>query len=320
MTARISVLMPCYNAAAFLRESVSSILNQTYPHFELLIADDGSTDDTRAIVGSFRDARIKRLDRPAHLGYLKIVNFLFTQVSGAFFAFQDADDRSEPTRFERQMDLFDRHPEIHLCTTDYHRTNSDGRIRTTRRWPTDYDLVRRDPTQKLKICKASILARREVLDAVPGYREFFDNMGGEDIDWAYRIVERFPARHLPEVLYRYRMHYSSAKAAHSHARYYVMQIVEKFRRQRLSTGADWLETGNHEALRAMIAELESPFADDPSYICRLQANEMLRCRKLFAAGRKASLAIVRRPLKLENYKSFAQNLSGIVHATVKGDQ
>jgi hypothetical protein len=248
------------------------------------------------------------------------MNFLLTQVSGEFFAFQDADDVSEPTRFERQMDVFERHPEVHLCTTDYHRTSSDGRILITRRWPTDYDVVRRDPSRKLQICKASITARREVLDEVPGYREFFDNMGGEDIDWAYRSVERFPARHLPEVLYRYRMHYSAAKATHSHARYYVKQIVELLRRQRLSTGADWLETGNHDALRAMVAELEFPFADDPSYIYRLQANEMLRLRRLFAAGRKASLAIVRRPLKLENYRSFAQNLSGIVHATVKGDQ
>ena len=196
-------------------------------------------------------------------------------------------------RFERQLDVFRQHPDVYLCSTDYHRTNGDGNIRLTRRWPTDYDVVRTDPSCILRVCKASIMARREVLDAVPPYREFFDLLGGEDIDWLYRLVERHPARHLPEVLYSYRVHYSAAKKGRvSHTRYYAMEIVEQLRRQRLSSGMDWLEAGDHEGLRLMIAELERPFLEDPSYVCRLRANDMIRFGKPFAAGPASLMPVV----------------------------
>jgi len=84
------------------------------------------------------------------------------------------------------------------------------------------------------------------------------------------------------------------------------------RQQRLETGTDWLDTGNREALRKKITDCEFPFRKDPSYIYRLQANDMIRFRKFFRAMQHASIAILRRPLIVENYRNFAQSLRAFV--------
>ncbi len=109
----VSVLMPCYNAAATLDEAVASILSQTLAHLELVAVDDGSTDETAARLEAWaaQDSRV-RLIRQEHRG---IVGALCTGLDGCrapIIARMDADDRSLPERLARQVDYLERHPEI----------------------------------------------------------------------------------------------------------------------------------------------------------------------------------------------------------------
>ena len=97
----ISVIMAVYNGENTVEQSINSILNQTYPHFEFLIIDDGSSDSTIKILKkcSKKDKRIKIFQHSTNLGLTKSLNLLINKIQGKFIARQDADDFSLATRF-----------------------------------------------------------------------------------------------------------------------------------------------------------------------------------------------------------------------------
>jgi glycosyltransferase involved in cell wall biosynthesis len=109
----ISVLMPCYNAAATIGEAVESILSQTYSDVELIAVDDGSTDGTlrRLEAWALRDARVAVLARP-HGGLVGALRAGLAACRGSLVARMDADDRSAPERLARQAAYLETHPEV----------------------------------------------------------------------------------------------------------------------------------------------------------------------------------------------------------------
>lgn len=106
----ISVVMPVYNGATYIKECLDSILSQTFQDFEVLIADDGSTDDTCDIIKSFSDQRI-RLMRNRH-DYIASSNLLFSQAKGKYIARMDCDDIMMPDRLRLQYEYMEAHPNI----------------------------------------------------------------------------------------------------------------------------------------------------------------------------------------------------------------
>ena len=122
----ISVIIPAYNAELFIAKAIQCVLNQTYPHFEILIADDASTDNTRNIIDSFNDSRIKRFHNSENMGYLKTCNKLFSKASGDYITFQDADDVSVENRLEIQINEFLKDTELGLCTSNCKLVKKNG--------------------------------------------------------------------------------------------------------------------------------------------------------------------------------------------------
>lgn len=106
----ISVVLPAYNAAATLAEAVESILGQTWQHLELLVIDDGSTDETAARLARFRDSRLRHIRQP-HRGLAAALNHGLHLARGELIARMDADDRSHPERLATQFELLRHHPE-----------------------------------------------------------------------------------------------------------------------------------------------------------------------------------------------------------------
>jgi glycosyltransferase involved in cell wall biosynthesis len=113
----VSVIMPTYNTARFIRSAIESVLNQTYSEWELVIIDDGSTDDTHRIVASFSDVRIKYhpLDRNYGRGHAR--NAAIAKSQGDYIAIFDADDISLPTRLEKQVSFMEANTNIHILGT-----------------------------------------------------------------------------------------------------------------------------------------------------------------------------------------------------------
>src|SRR5262249_29917335 len=103
---KVSVVMSAFNAEAFIEEAIISILSQTYENVELVIADDGSMDNTRRVLDRLTDRRIRRYDNKENLGYLRTRNRLFRLTTGEFVTLQDADDISLPNRIENQVGAF----------------------------------------------------------------------------------------------------------------------------------------------------------------------------------------------------------------------
>ena len=114
--AEISVLMASHNGARFIRQSLDSILNQTFSDFELIVINDASTDDTSAILDEYkcRDSRIRVYSNSENKGLTYSLNEALKKVSAdsRYICRMDDDDICEPTRLEKQIDFLDSHREI----------------------------------------------------------------------------------------------------------------------------------------------------------------------------------------------------------------
>ena len=114
----VSVIMANYNTPAeYLRESIDSILAQTYGDFEFIIVDDASTDGSAKTVGSYNDPRIRLIHNAENLGLTKSLNKALDVCRGEFIARMDSDDVSEPTRFEKQVSFLRENPDVIVCGT-----------------------------------------------------------------------------------------------------------------------------------------------------------------------------------------------------------
>jgi glycosyltransferase involved in cell wall biosynthesis len=107
---RISVIVSVYNAAPYLRASVESILSQTLEDWELIIVDDGSTDESAEVAARFRDSRVRLFRLPTNRGAAAAKNFGIEQARSRFLAFLDADDVAVPRRLQRQLNVLEKVP------------------------------------------------------------------------------------------------------------------------------------------------------------------------------------------------------------------
>lgn len=115
----ISVLMPVFNAADFLHDAIKSILTQSFTHFELLIIDDGSTDESLEIAYQFDDSRIRIIPLDRNKGIISALNFGLSVAKGKYLARMDADDIAFPNRFEKQIDFLENNSSIGCLGTDF---------------------------------------------------------------------------------------------------------------------------------------------------------------------------------------------------------
>ena len=113
----VTVAMPVYNAGKYLRTAVLSIVSQTYPHWELLIIDDGSTDNAVQNIADIDDARIHVLQDGQNRGLAARLNEAIDRAQGQYFARMDQDDLSYPERFTRQIATLQNNPELDLIAT-----------------------------------------------------------------------------------------------------------------------------------------------------------------------------------------------------------
>lgn len=111
---QVTIGIPAYNAGRFIKWAVQSVLNQTYTDFELIITDDGSTDDTGEIVKSFKDPRIVLITDDENHGISYRLNQQIDLARGKYFVRMDADDIMLPDRIERQVAYLESHPEVDM--------------------------------------------------------------------------------------------------------------------------------------------------------------------------------------------------------------
>jgi glycosyltransferase involved in cell wall biosynthesis len=203
---QITVGIPVYNGMPYLPESVESILRQDYNDFEILIINDGSTDDSVDYLHSLRDPRLRILHQE-NRGLTATLNRMLSEATTPWLARHDADDVACPQRLRRAGDYIRQHPEAGMFYSfaGYYPAGSVGLFRTTRGTPTEItDLVRSGRLPA--ICHSTVILNVERAKALSGYRF---NLHVEDIDFWWRIALHHDIRLIPEVLTQYRQNIQS---------------------------------------------------------------------------------------------------------------
>jgi glycosyltransferase involved in cell wall biosynthesis len=139
---KVSVIVPAYNGAKFLKETIRSVLAQTYAHWELVIVDDASPDDTAKVVAQFDDPRIKYLAHEKNKGSDVARDTGLRASSGELIAFLDQDDLIHPEKFQAHVSFLDAHPEIGVTyNARFHLNHSSTTIREIWRPPQSITLA-----------------------------------------------------------------------------------------------------------------------------------------------------------------------------------
>ena len=236
--ARISVLLPVYNVELYVVEALSSIQTQTFSDIEIVVADDGSTDETLRMVERLAstDSRIKIVRKSRNEGLSSALNFGLTFCHAPFIARMDGDDIALPTRLEKQFRFLEENPNIALVGCAATAIDQSGRsipgLGVSKK-PTTRDAVA-NTMLLAPPCSHIWLARREVYDALSGYRQI---EVAEDYDFLLRaIYSGFRITNLPEplMLIRTRSGNVSSRLGQRKAHYYIVKLY----RERRERGVD----------------------------------------------------------------------------------
>ena len=205
MTPQVTVLLPVRDGARWLGEALQSVLAQTFGDWELVVVDDGSTDDTPRILAEFaqRDSRI-RVIRQEPLGLVVALNRGLAEARGALLARLDADDVARPQRLEQQVSHFSRHPEAGLLGSWAERIDDAGRPKGLLKPETEPARLGRTLMRANPFVHSSVMFRTELARRLGGYRPAF--RAAEDYDLWLRLAENATIANLPEVLIQYRWH------------------------------------------------------------------------------------------------------------------
>jgi glycosyltransferase involved in cell wall biosynthesis len=207
----VSIFMPVYNSEKYLAQTLDSLLAQTFQDFEIIIADDGSTDQSLAIAQSYvnRDRRIKVLALP-HEGEVKARNqaIRHTHPGSKYLMNHDSDDVSLPTKLERLVEYLDAHPEIAIvgCFAEYFDDQGKPLGQPAIEWQPER--IRRTFGEVNSMINSAALIRREVFNTIGAYREEF--RGTDDYDFFARaLLAGFELANIPEGLHKIRLHPAS---------------------------------------------------------------------------------------------------------------
>lgn len=226
---KTSVIIPAYNAAEHIRETLDSVFAQTFQDFEVVVVDDGSADQTVDILKSYGD-RI-RWTVQKHQGQAYAINRAIGMAKGQYLAYFDADDIMMPTKLEVQVRYLEEHPEVDLVyTADTYVTPS--RLKRLRRVsnPLDYFFL----LQFCFILRITVMHRRSCLDKVGLFKE--EITGSDDWDMWVRMSEQCEMRYIDQVLSTYRIHGANIsrtrpKPLHRNRRIRITILQDAYRRR-----------------------------------------------------------------------------------------
>lgn len=281
----VSVIIPTYNRAQLVRESIASVLDQTYRNFELIVADDGSTDGTVASLRSLTDARVKTIALDHTGNAARTRNRAVVQARGPWIAFLDSDDLWLPAKLELQLGALLAAPQCGWSCTGFGFIDANGTLvpqraglpyRAYSGW-----ILERILTFEAAASIQTLMMRRTLLDAVGGFDEAF--VFNPDYDLELRLAARSEICALPDCLTLIRSHDGRQSDAAGAAALFASS-ARVFRKARMVATSDVIrdictrqcatqlaararalsKTGQHVAAFASISDAmrEAPFQRD----------------------------------------------------------
>jgi glycosyltransferase involved in cell wall biosynthesis len=197
----ISVLLPTYNNSKYIYQSVCSILNQTYKDFELLIIDDGSSDNTVQIIKSIKDSRIRLICHEKNLGLGETLN-QGLQISGyPLVARMDGDDISMPDRFKCQLEYLRIHPDVDVLSSKY-AVLIGNKIRYVVNTSEHHDKIREKLVLHSEINHSGLIYKKDIILKYGGYKNIYI----EDYELWLRLKDKIVFGNVQKVLLIKRYH------------------------------------------------------------------------------------------------------------------
>jgi glycosyltransferase involved in cell wall biosynthesis len=217
----VSVLVKAYNHAPYVRKTIESVIGQSFQDFEIVVTDDGSTDETLAILREFTDPRIRLLALPDNQGISAAMNATIARARGRYFAILNSDDWALPGRLRKQVAFLDANPNISLVFGLPRPVDEDG-------LPTaafsDFDLpltftdfsrstwLRRFFFNGNCLCAPTAMIRREAYQKVGAYDPRLTNLQDFDM-WVRMLVAGHNIHLMPEKLTAFRIRANNANAS-----------------------------------------------------------------------------------------------------------
>ena len=227
MMAKVSVVVPNYNYGHYLENAIDSVLSQSYEELELIIVDDGSTDDTRSLIHKFSDPRIFWYFQ-GHKGISAARNFGIHQARGEYIAFLDADDFWAPTKIEEQVKSLRFQNELGLIYSGFFLIDQDGQV-IAKRSPVK---VINPPLKMLLLgniisgSSTTAFVPRQVFDIVGEFDEQIK--GAEDWDMWIRISEKFSILAIDKPLAFIRLHSQNTTSNIDSMDFHQQVVIRKF--------------------------------------------------------------------------------------------
>ncbi|QWD54504.1 glycosyltransferase [Polynucleobacter paneuropaeus] len=199
----VSVVLPVYNGSQYLRQSIESILQQSYRNFELIIINDGSQDDSQKIIDSYNDSRIRAFEQ-ANIGLAATLNKGISLAKGRWIARQDQDDVSFPERLTKQVHFMNTHPAYAIVGTAAQIWVNETKTDRFHRHPCSDPELRAGLVFYNYFVHSSVLLDKLILESIGGYTTDPERQPPEDYELWCRIARKHPVRNLPDVLLAYR--------------------------------------------------------------------------------------------------------------------
>jgi glycosyltransferase involved in cell wall biosynthesis len=240
----VSVIIPTYNRSWCLSEAIDSVLSQTFQNMELIVVDDGSTDETPALLSRYGDHL--RVLRQSNRGVSAARNGGIQAARGNLIAFLDSDDTWQPDKLARQVDFFDRQPEAMICQTEETWIRRGVRVNPRRRHRKPSGWVFEASLALCLVSPSAVMMRRELLEEMGGFDESLPAC--EDYDLWLRVSLRYPIHLIEDALVVKRGgHDDQLSRQHSLDRYRIQSLLKIL-------GGEPLTDGQTRAARTMLRE------------------------------------------------------------------
>ena len=205
----VSVIIPAYNSANYLRNSLDSVVKQDYLDLEIIIVDDGSTDNTKELLEEYNDDRIKYFYKE-NGGLSSARNYGIERANGKYIAFLDADDIWEKDKVSRQVKYLEEHENIGVVSCNFQYIDEEGNdlnvFNVRDLYPKDgfnlYSLLR-----CCFLVPSSVIMRSKIINDLGAFDKDYD--WAEDIGYFLKVLEKYELGVIDEVLLRYRTGHAS---------------------------------------------------------------------------------------------------------------
>lgn len=203
MRPKVSVIMTIYNAGPYLKEAIDSIVTQTFDDWELIAVENGSSDESPAILATYTDERVRAFSLPKNIGRTPALRYAFEQAQGQYIAVLDADDVSYPERLKKQAEYLDQNLKVGLVGSWADQINEHSKMVGEYRPATENQELNDSLGWSNPFVHSSIMYRADLARQTDGYPENYAY--AQDYALILNIAKKGPVALLAEPLCRWRI-------------------------------------------------------------------------------------------------------------------